>query len=69
VVAAEKSDSSAAARTATTVAKTVVQNYALSSFKNIGLLYRYRLGEITGRSLAAGDGSEFVSTTFSMTPT
>jgi hypothetical protein len=69
VVAAEKGDSSAAAQTATTAAKTVVQNYALSRFTNSGALFRYRLGEVTGRSLAAGDESEFVSTTFSMTPT
>lgn len=69
VIAAEKGQSSALAKIATTATKQVVQNYALSSFTNSGLLFRYRLGDVSGRSLAAGDDSEFVSTTFSMTPT
>jgi hypothetical protein len=69
VIAAEKGESLIAAKSATAAARTVVQNYALSSFTNTGFLFRYRIGQGASRGLAAGDDSEFVSTTFSMTPT
>lgn len=58
-----------AAKSATTATTQLVNSFSTSSFLGAGPLLSYRLGQVESRSQAAGDDSEFESTSFSVTPT
>ena len=58
-----------AAKSATAATTQLVNSFSTASFFGGGPLLSYRLGEITSRGQAAGDNSDFESTSFSVTPT
>ena len=67
---AEDDNSAVVAAKSSTIATTqLINSFSTSSFLGAGPILSYRLGEITSRSQAAGDDSEFESTSFSVTPT
>jgi len=67
--AADDNDAVVAAKSATVATAQLVNNFSTASFVRAGPLLSYRLGDITSRGQAAGDDSDFQSTSFSATPT
>jgi hypothetical protein len=67
--AADDNNAVVAAKSATVATTQLVNSFSTASFVGGGSLLSYRLGDITSRGQAAGDDSDFQSTSFSATPT
>jgi len=67
--AADDNNAVVAAKSATAATTQLVNSFSTASFWGGGPLLSFRLGEIASRGQAAGDDSDFESTSFSVTPT